>query len=71
MRVKHVVRIIVALFVVLQVAILLPPQQVLEASSTVAVMPFRMNAEEPIDYIGDGVRDMITSRIGSIPSISV
>jgi len=71
MRVNRVVRKIVALFVVLQVAVLFPPQQVLGASSTVAVMPFRMNAEEPIDYIGDGVRDMITSRIGSTPAISV
>ena len=50
---------------------LFPPEPDLAASSTVAVMPFRMNAEEPIDYIGDGVRDMITSRIGSTPSISV
>jgi len=66
-----VVRKIIALFVVLQVAVLFPPQQVLGASSTVAVMPFRMNAEEPIDYIGDGVRDMITSRIGSTPALSV
>ena len=71
MRVKHVVRRIVVFFVVMQVAVLFPPQQVLGASSTVAVMPFRMNAEEPIDYIGDGVRDMITSRIGSTPAISV
>ena len=71
MRVKQVVRKIIVLFVVLQVAVLFPPQQVLGASSTVAVMPFRMNAEEPIDYIGDGVRDMITSRIGSTPAISV
>ena len=71
MRVKHVVRKIVFFFVVMQVAVLFPPQQVLGASSRVAVMPFRMNAKEPIDYIGDGVRDMITSRIGSTPSISV
>ena len=71
MRVKHVVRKIVFFFVVMQVAVLFPPQKVLGASSRVAVMPFRMNANEPIDYIGDGVRDMITSRIGSTPSISV
>jgi TolB-like protein len=71
MRVKHVVRRILVFFVVVQVAVLFPPQLVLGVSFTVAVMPFRMNAEEPIDYIGDGVRDMITSRIGSTPSVRV
>ena len=44
---------------------------VLADTSTVAVMPFGMNAEEPIGFIGDGVRDMLTSRIGSASSISV
>ena len=65
------VRIIVALLVVLQVAVLFPPEQVHAVSSRVAIIPFRINSEEPVDYIGDGVRDMITSRIGSTPSISV
>ena len=71
MRVNRVVRKIVVFFVVMQVAVLFSPEPGLAASSTVAVIPFRMNAEEPIDYIGDGVRDMITSRIGSTPSIRV
>ena len=71
MRVNRVVRKIVVFFVVMQVAVLFSPEPGLTASSTVAVIPFRMNAEEPIDYIGDGVRDMITSRIGSTPSTRV
>ena len=71
MRVNRVVRKIVVFFVVMQVAVLFSPEPGLTASSTVAVIPFRMNAEEPIDYIGDGVRDMLTSRIGSTPSTRV
>ena len=59
------------LFLVLQGAVLFSLDTVLADTSTVAVIPFRMNAEEPIGFIGDGVRDMLTSRIGSAPSISV
>ena len=71
MRVNRVVRKIVIFFFAMQVVVFFVPQPGLAASSTVAVVPFRINAEEPIDYIGDGVRDMITSRIGSTPSIRV
>jgi TolB-like protein len=59
------------LFLVLQGAVLFSLETVLADTSTVAVIPFRMNAEEPIGFIGDGVRDMLTSRIGSAPSIRV
>jgi TolB-like protein len=66
-----VVRISVFLFLVLQAVVLFHVDAVLAENSTVAVIPFRMNAGEPIGFIGDGVRDMLTSRIGSAPSISV
>ena len=59
------------LFLVLQVAALFPSGAVLADTSTVAVIPLAMNSEEPIGFIGDGVRDMLTSRIGSAPSINV
>lgn len=61
----------VFLLLILQGTVLLPLDNVLAETSTVAVIPFRVNAEEPIGFIGDGVRDMLTSRIGSTPSISV
>jgi TolB-like protein len=65
------VRKIVFLFLILQGTALFFFGAVLAQTSTVAVIPFRMNSAEPIGFIGDGVRDMITSRLGSTPSISV
>ena len=61
----------VFLFLALQAVVLFSFDRVLADTSTVAVIPFQMNAEEPIGFIGDGVRDMLISRIGSAPSIRV
>ena len=49
--------------VVMQLALLCTAAEVAARDYTVVLVPFRMNADENIVYIENGVRDMITSRI--------
>jgi len=58
------VRLKFQLFIVINVLVLCYSSSVGIASvAKVAILPFQMNADEDIDYINRGIRDMLTSRI--------
>jgi len=52
-----------SLVVVMQLALLCTAVEIAARDYTVMLVPFRMNADENIVYIENGVRDMITSRM--------
>ena len=54
-----------------QMALLCSPAGVTARDYTVALVPFRMNADESIVYIENGVRDMITSRMSYDATITL
>jgi len=57
-------RLTLQLFIVINLLVLYYSNSVGIASvAKVAILPFQMNADEDIDYINRGIRDMLTSRI--------
>src|SRR5210317_1272913 len=63
MRVYHLLKQLFPLAAIMQMAILCSAAGVAARDYTVALVPFRMNADENIAYIENGVQDMIASRI--------
>jgi TolB-like protein len=63
MRVYHFLKETFSVFAILQMTFLCSAAGVTARDYTVALVPFRMNADESIDYIENGVRDMIASRM--------
>ena len=63
MRVYPLLKELLPLVAVMQMAILCSAAGVAARDYSVALVPFRMNADENIVYIKNGVRDMITSRL--------
>lgn len=63
MRVCHVLKKTFSVFAIVQMAFLCSALGVTARDYTVALVPFRMNADERIEYIENGVRDMIASRM--------
>jgi TolB-like protein len=63
MRVYPLKREMFPVFAIIQMAFLCFAAGVTARDYTVALVPFRMNADENIVYIENGVRDMLTSRM--------
>lgn len=63
MRVYPFLKETFSVFAIIQMAFLCSAAGVTARDYTVALVPFRMNADESIVYIENGVRDMIASRL--------
>jgi TolB-like protein len=63
MRVYPLLKEMFPIFAIIQLAFLCFAAGVTARDYTVALVPFRMNADENIVYIENGVRDMLTSRM--------
>jgi len=63
MRVYPLLKETFAIVAIIHMAFLCSAAEVTARDYTVALVPFRMNADENIVYIENGVRDMITSRM--------
>jgi len=63
MGVYHFLKETFSVFAIVQILFLCCAAGVSARDYTVALVPFRMNADESIEYIENGVRDMIASRM--------
>jgi TolB-like protein len=71
MRVYPLLKETFPVFAIIQIAFLCYAAGVIARDYTVALVPFRMNADEDIVYIENGVRDMIGTRISYNVPITV
>ena len=49
--------------IIMASAMILPPATAAAAAKTVAIVPFKINADRDMNYLRDGVADMLSSRI--------
>jgi TolB-like protein len=57
--------------IIMAAAMVLPPAPAAAAAKTVAILPFKINADRDMNYLRDGVADMLSSRLHKAGEVEV